>query len=268
MKPKVEEIFELILSEMRTGRTIDDCLKDYPEYRDELEPLLKLSRQMEDLPKPEPAPVAVESAINRARAVVAEYRDRPIPAFLPRLFTKHPVLIRVAAALIIIVMIGWGGVSFSAQSLPGHFLYPVKRLTENVRSTLMFTADGRAELHIAFARTRNDEMLKTYRPGDKINKGLLNAMLNESRSARIKTECCSADKSRRLLAEINAVNRDQRNILERIKTRVCPCDSTVVSEALRLCAMRDACLNQGSCSECTCGQDVCTCPWDVMCRWK
>lgn len=268
MKSKVEEIFELILIEIRTGRTIDDCLKDYPEYREELEPLLKLSRQMGDLPKPEPEPAAVESAISRVRGVVAENRIRPIPAFLLRLFTRHPAIIRAAAALIAIVMIGWGGVSFSAQSLPGHFLYPVKRLTENVRSTLTFTADGRAELHIAYARTRNEEMLKTYRPGDKINKGLLNAMLNESRSARLKTECSAADKSRRLLAEINAVNRDQRNILERIKTRVCPCDSAVVSEAMRLCAMRDACLNQGSCAECTCGQDVCTCPWDVMCRWK
>jgi hypothetical protein len=268
MKSKVEEIFELILSELRKDRALEDCLKDYPEYRDELEPLLKLSRQVENLPKPEPKPVAVESAISRARGIVAENQDRPIPAFLPRLFSRHPIIIRAAAAFILIIMIGWGGVSFSAQSLPGHFLYPVKRLTENLRSTLTFTADGRAELHIAFARNRAEELLRTCRPGDKINKGLLNAMLNESRYAWLKTECCPAVKSRRLLAEINAVNRDQRNILERIKTLACPCDSAIVSKAMRLCAMRDACLNQGSCSECTSGQDVCTCPWDVTCRWK
>ena len=58
MKAKIEEILDTLITEVRRGRSIDDCLSQYAEYADELRPLLFMAKSISDLPKPEPDPEA------------------------------------------------------------------------------------------------------------------------------------------------------------------------------------------------------------------
>jgi hypothetical protein len=267
MKPKVEEIFELLLAQVQNGRRVEDCLKEYPESRDELEPLLILSCQIKGLPKVVgPDPMAVESTISRVRRIVFEQREQPRPSFFKSLFTGHPVLIRVGAAVLLVLLIGWGGISFSAQSLPGHFLYPVKRLTEYARYHLTFTPDGKTELHVVFARHRTEELLKSFRPHAALNKHLLSAMLNESRAAQMRIEDLTGTRSSALTGRILEVNRRQQSTLENIRAMASAEDSAVIDQALSLCARRGECLAHGCCTQCQC--DSVGCPWEFDCDWK
>jgi len=268
MKPKIEEIFESLLIQIQQGRRVEDCLKDYPENREELEPLLFLSCQLNGLPKTEPGSQAIESAMSRVRRIVYEQRERPKQPFLKRFATGHPVLIRIATSVILVLLVGWGGISFSAQSLPGNFLYPVKRLAENARYSLTFNPDGRAELHVVFARNRTDELRKSFQPHVSLDKELLNAMLNESRSAQKESEKLKGIRSQVLINKIAQLNRHQQSALENIQPMACAADSAVIIQAISLCVLRGDCLTRGCCSECQCGPEPCACPWDVICSWQ
>jgi hypothetical protein len=248
MKSKIEEIFESLLSQIQNGRRIEDCLKEYPEHRDELEPLLMLSLQMKGLPKiAEPDPKAVESTISRVRRVIYE-------------------LIRIGAAVLLVLLVGWGGISFSAQSRPGQFLYPVKRLTEYAQYHLTFTPDGKTELHLVFAGHRTDELLKSFRPRAALDRGLLSAMLNESRAAQKRAEAMIGIRSLRLKDRILEVNQRQQSALEDIRSSAGAADSAVIAQAISLCARRGDCLTRGCCTQCPC--DSCVCPWEFVCDWK
>jgi len=268
MKPKIEEIFESLLIEIQKGRRMEDCLKDYPEYRAELEPLLLLSCQLNGLPKLEPERQAVESALSRVRRIVYEQREQPKQPFLRRFVTLHPVFIRAAATIVLVLLAGWGGISFSAQSLPGNIFYPVKRLAENARYNLTFTPDGRAELHIAFARNRTGELLKSFRPNVTLDKRLLNSMLNETRSAQKGAEKLAGAKSLVLMDKVEQVNRWQKSTLEDIQPIAYAGDSAILCNAISLCAQRGDCLTRGCCSECRYGSEACVCPWETICAWK
>jgi len=267
MKSKIEDIFELLLSQIQNGRRVEDCLKEYPEHRDELEPLLILSLQMKGLPKiAEPDPKAVESTISRVRRVVYEQREQPKPSFLKSLWAGYPVLIRICAAVLLVLLVGWGGISFSAQSRSGQFLYPVKRLAEYARYHLTFTPDGKAELHLVFACHRTDELFKSFRPRAALNRGLLSAMLNESRAAQKRAEVMIGIRALRLKDRILELNRRQRSTLEDIRSSVGAADSAVIEQAISLCARRGDCLTRGCCTQCQC--DSCVCPWEFVCDWK
>jgi hypothetical protein len=267
MKSKIEEIFESLLSQIQNGRRIEDCLKEYPEHRDELEPLLMLSLQMKGLPKiAEPDPKAVESTISRVRRVIYELREQPKPSFLKSLWAGYPVLIRIGAAVLLVLLVGWGGISFSAQSRPGQFLYPVKRLTECAQYHLTFTPDGKTELHLVFAGHRTDELLKSFRPRAALDRGLLSAMLNESRAAQKRAEAMIGIRSLRLKDRILEVNQRQQSALEDIRSSAGAADSAVIAQAISLCARRGDCLTRGCCTQCPC--DSCVCPWEFVCDWK
>lgn len=268
MKPKIEEIFEMLLIQIQKGRRVEDCLKDHPEYREELEPLLLLSCQLNGLPKTEPDRQAVESAMSRVRRIVYEQREMPKQSFLKLLVTGHPALYRIAASIILALLVLWGGISFSAQSRPGNFLYPVKRWAENARYNLTFTPDGRTELHIVFARNRTGELFKTFRSNTALDKRLLNLMLNETRYAQKGAEKLTGANAAALMDKVEQINRLQKSTLEDIQSMACAADSAILNTAISLCAQRGDCLTRGCCSECRCGSEPCACPWETICVWK
>ena len=70
MNSRLDEILDILLQEMQKGKSIEDCLKTYPEFAEELETLLRIAQGIENLPKPEPSPEAVESVLAKIRQVV------------------------------------------------------------------------------------------------------------------------------------------------------------------------------------------------------
>jgi len=87
----------------------------------------------------------------------AERRTIPGTGPMAYIFKKMPV----AAAFVLILLLG-GGTSFAAQgSLPGDILYPVKiGLTEKIAETFQFTPQAKATFESQVAATRLDEAAK------------------------------------------------------------------------------------------------------------
>jgi hypothetical protein len=183
MKRRFEEILAECLEAVTTGqRTVEECLALYPDWRDRLEPLLRLGYRLGQAPLPEPDSAFRKAARERflsaaqARAVVSRRPRRFLPA-LPVLsrWRWRPVFNvqmgrpvewrRMAVTMAVAFLIGFVGfssfvVASAGDSLPGDWRYPVKRLTERTRLTFTFGEDARRDYRIGLAEERLHEVQK------------------------------------------------------------------------------------------------------------
>lgn len=249
MKSKIDELLDVLLVEIRQGKSIEDCLKAYPEYCEELKPLLYLAKEIEDLPKLEPDSAAVEETLRKVRTTVRA--QQPKQRFSPkRIFALRPAFVRAVVVAILLIVAGWTTVSLSAKSLPGDVLYPVKRLCEKIQYSLTVTPEGKTELHLIFADRRSTEFIITFREGEQINRELLNALLDEKKRALKCSESLFDQGCIKMLEKIRECNCGQMEMLERIKPLVIDSDTMFINEAITSCTECECCierrLNQAS----------------------
>jgi hypothetical protein len=177
MKQRFEEILAECLEAVTTGqRTVEECLALYPDWRDRLEPLLRLGCRLGQAPLPEPDSAFQEAARERFLAAAQGRAEAPRQPwrFLPALpalsrWRWRPVFNlqmgrpagwrRVAAAMAAAFLIGFVGfssfaVATAGDSLPGDWRYPVKRLAERTRLTFTFGEDARRDYRIDLAEER------------------------------------------------------------------------------------------------------------------
>jgi hypothetical protein len=241
MKHNTDELFDQLLEEMQKGMTVDQCLAMYPEYADELKPLLEIVRSIADLSVPEPREQAVAETLRQVR--VHNRKEEHRKPFLLRPFIPwQPALVRAAAIVILIIAIGWTTASLSARSLPGEPLYSVKRLTERIEYSVAFNAYQKAVLHLRFADRRTQEFSYTFTPGEKIDRALLSAMLNEVQFAFQYAGKCSENRCAVLMQRVADYNSLQLHVLETTRSRACDCDREVLGRAISVCQDRFACL--------------------------
>jgi len=267
MKLKRDAILDQLLEEIKKGKSIEDCLRAYPEFAEELEPLLRLAERIEDLPKPEPNPEAVESVLTKIRKMAVKERQKEKKFSFRKIFSLQPAFVRAIAVVLLIIFIGWTSMSLSAKSVPGDFLYPIKLFTEKVQYTLTVSPEGKAELHLVFADRRTNELVLSFKEGEMINKVLLNAMLNEAQSALKYSESLSAERSAILVAKVGKCNQHQQRVLEEIKPMACRDDTAVVNEAINLCAERHRCMGYMLNPESSDEQPPYPC-WKKCCNWQ
>jgi hypothetical protein len=80
----------------------------------------------------------------------------------------------IAAAILTVGLLGTAAVAASSSSLPGDFLYPVKRAVEKVELTIHRDPASRARLHLEFAQRRLAELsalLAERRNGETVDVG-------------------------------------------------------------------------------------------------
>ncbi len=241
MKSKIDELLDQLLEEIKKGRSIEDCLKEYPEYADDLEPLLRLAMSIEDLPKSEPTPEAVEVTLRRVRTMVAAQMQTKSKFSFRKVFSLQPVAMRALAVVLLICIAGFATVLLSARSLPGDTLYPVKRFCEQIQYFVTISPEGKAELHLAFADKRATEFILTFKEGEQIDRELFNALLNEKKLALECTESLLDESCRKMLEKIRKCNCQQMELLEQLKPLVVDSDTMLINEAIM------------SCTECGCG---------------
>lgn len=250
MKSKIDEIFNHLLEEVKKGRSIKDCLKDYPDLVDELEPLLKLAVDIEDLPKPELDPIAIKATINSIREIISQRQSKRKLSF-GRIFSFRPVFARVAAILLLLIITAWTTVSLSANSLPGELFYPVKLFSEKVRYFLTFSPAGKAELHVVFADKRTNEFVLTFKEGDEINRDLLDSMLKEIELAVRCTRSVSVEHSAKIMEKIGRCNAYQMTVLQNTQLLICDCDTGIINNAINICSERIKCIDCNVCPDST-----------------
>ncbi len=261
MKLKIEEILDQLLKEIKDGRDVDEKIKEYPEYGDELRELLQITKQFKELPDVEPDGIAIVRTISKAKEIF--YKRQRISLF-KRFFAVQPALIKVFAVIIIIVLIGGAGLLFSSRSMPGELLYPVKRFSERIQYSLTSSPEGKTVLHIKFAEQRAAELMYTFNKNKKIDEGLLRVMLNEVEDAFNHSQSLSEDRTLIMLKRIATINEAQMEILKTIKQNVCACDTILINQALDKCNQRCRCLesrlnSKDIRSPCPYCNDSCTC---------
>ncbi|MDD5701210.1 MAG: DUF5667 domain-containing protein [Dehalococcoidales bacterium] len=163
---KIEVILTECVKEIRTGKsTLTECLERYPSQRQVLEPLLRIALNIQEPPAFNLDPAYKHSAKAqllqqiRARKPVKSRSWIDIFSFgLPRQLVWARVAVMAVIGVIIISLMG-GSTAYAAQSsLPGEVLYPVKKGTEEVRLWAAGDNADKAELNMAFARVRLDEL--------------------------------------------------------------------------------------------------------------
>lgn len=165
MEHDLDLIIDQCLADIAAGKaTPEACAARYPQYAD-LREQLRAALRLRAAQVPPLTPTQRAELHDRilARAAALPRPAAPVvrgPAsprrWSPRRWSPQrwlPALAFAAAALIIIV----GIVPAAAQStLPGHALYPIKRLTEQVRVALAPDA-AQPEVHLDLARVRLGE---------------------------------------------------------------------------------------------------------------
>lgn len=147
------ECLELILTE---GASVESALEQYPQYEDELLPMLEAAIAAQRLGQSINVPQTAQSSsralfLNRAHAL-----SEPKTAWFSFIPLRLGFVTLVVLALLILGSLST--VVVSAQSLPGDTLYPVKILRE--KTQLFFTQDSnqRLELEREFDQQRAQEI--------------------------------------------------------------------------------------------------------------
>lgn len=156
MSDTLYDALETCLLAIETGASLDQVLKEYPDLREELQPLLEaaiLARRgnIGSIPN---------DVMNRSRtqalthaAALRSNNNKTAGVF--------GVLPRLAVALLVVVIVFLTGSSLivaSAKSLPGDQLYPVKRAVENVRLGITVDVTAHQEIEANFQERRLSEV--------------------------------------------------------------------------------------------------------------
>ena len=157
-----EKEFNDILDEcldrlMFKGDTLESCLTDYPQYADELRPLLEASLLTSQISSLEPDSEFKTKARNEFFEVLRETEEKRSRSLFG--FGWQPRWIGVVAVIVALLVATGGTAVASMSSMPNDFLYPVKRATEQVQLAFTFTNLGKAEAYARMANHRVEEII-------------------------------------------------------------------------------------------------------------
>lgn len=155
----LHEALEVCLQEIELGADIETSLLRYPDFADELRPILQTSVHAKGLATSVPSVDMMQ--FNRAKLLrrAAEMRETQGKSTLTPSWVNPLRRAAVAFAIIaIIFMSGTGLVRASSTTLPGDNLYPVKRSYEDL--ALLFTFDSlrRNSLEVEYENERLEEL--------------------------------------------------------------------------------------------------------------
>lgn len=216
---KFDGVLELCLNQMQSGQTLETCLRQYSEWADRLEPLLRAAQMVTAMPKPA---MSIGSREVLARQLQAEMRARPVtrPSHAyslrrSRFNWLRPVAILAALALMF-SMVGAGTVAASAVSLPGDVLYPVKRWSESVSITFTSDTNARAQLHLDWAQRRLFEFEQLDEHGI-VDQTLLADADAEMQNAIILSASLADVPHNHVLNRVVAVNTTAMDVVNRVR---------------------------------------------------
>ena len=159
------EALEICLQDIERGADLESVLFRYPEFADELRPILEASAGAKRMAVPAPPPDVVRR--NRARVLqyAAQMREGNVKSYRRVWFAS---LRRLAVTLAIVTLLFVSGTSLvgaSSNTLPGDNLYPVKRTWEGVRLFFTFNPVEREALEVEQENERLHEVQEVLASG-------------------------------------------------------------------------------------------------------
>lgn len=166
MTKKIEKIIDNCIKLISENNlSLEQCLKRYPKFKEELRPVLESFIKVKEFKKINPPAIFEDEVKIRFINVVKAKQSQILPkkGMIPRSVTKFsglwtmPILAKISIFVILFLLLSGFTSILSADSLPGDFLYPIKLATEKV--IIFFTSHHeRANLHAIFAKKRLDEI--------------------------------------------------------------------------------------------------------------
>jgi hypothetical protein len=144
------------------GRSIEECLADYPEQADELKPLLQTAMVTRKALVIEPRPEFRAKAryqLHSALKEAAPKKRRPPFAWQFRWAT-------IVSTFIILLLAGGGIVAAASNSMPDNPLYQVKLATEQIQLSLTTSPLDKAKLQAKLADRRVTEIINMAQEGN------------------------------------------------------------------------------------------------------
>ena len=165
MSDQLIDAFDECTTALLEGTSLEDCLARYPQFAEELRPMLLAAadarhyiHSMEIPPQAQSASRAkYMEAINQARQADQPRRKR-IHLSLSFLSTRIAI---ISAGIVLSIILGtYGVVSASANSQPGDLLYGVKRTAERTRLLFSTSHEDHALQEAQIAQHRAEEAHK------------------------------------------------------------------------------------------------------------
>lgn len=163
---KLYEILEICLNEIERGADVDTVLFRYPEFADELRPILESSVKAKAMAVPAPTQKVVRR--NRAKLLqhAAEMREAKSAPVSRRVWSVPLRRALVTLTVVTVLFVSSTGlVRASSNTLPGDNLYPVKRTWEDVKLLFTFNPDNRQALELEHENERLDELHELFAEG-------------------------------------------------------------------------------------------------------
>src|SRR5512133_721983 len=158
MNDNLYDVLEICLQEMENGADLDAILRRYPEYADELRPILETSVEAKSLAVPDPSTEVVRRSRTKVLQQAAQMREAQVRPSR-RMWSVPLRRALVSLAVIAILFIGTNGLVHAASTtLPGDNLYPVKRTWEDVSVLLTLNTKARMALEVDHENERLDEL--------------------------------------------------------------------------------------------------------------
>ncbi len=153
----IEMILDICLDRILIGgESVEQCLSDYPEYRDELKSLLDISI------KTHKAMISIDARPDFKARLRYELTSRMNYNNAPKRspFGWQMRWAPIALSFCIVLLISGGGtVAAASSSMPADPLYNVKLASEQVQVFFTFDNDAKAELYTEFVAERVDEIV-------------------------------------------------------------------------------------------------------------
>lgn len=172
MTDRFESILDESISALQAGVPVEEILAEVPDYAHELRPLLYAAMVLAE-PNPQLAPTEKKAALRteymRQVAELAPITRSPLPEKVRAIFrvikkrtSREAVLndlITITVTIFLTLVLVILALNYlAADTIPGDFLYGVKRLSENVQLAVTTNPERQAELEEVFNQRRLAEI--------------------------------------------------------------------------------------------------------------
>jgi hypothetical protein len=210
MPDDFDAILDRCLADTAAGReTIDTCQRRYPAPGGQLAALLQVAEQIREAPPLAPLPLDKRRVLE-SRLLRRAGQLRSKPAFPSPVWRRRVVL--AAASIVVVFLLLGSAVSVSAASVPGDILYPVKRVTEQMRLTLA-SQQQRVNLYLEFAGRRLQEM-RVVRDRGEVSTDLLAEITGDTALALEQMPALPQPARQALLISLAGFEEEQLQVLE------------------------------------------------------
>jgi hypothetical protein len=240
-----EHVLSICLDRLQDGDTLEACLASYPSHAGRLAPLLRVAAMLEPTDSRLMPVEAFRAAETRFLAYATQLRARQqktSPArqggILSTLLggTRRLIVASVVSVLLLCGVLSAGTVSAASASLPGSWLYPVKRATETLVSSVALTPRLQARVHLAWAERRLHEAEALMARDGVADESVLGDLEEETEQALAAAEQTDPDQ----LTAVVAHTEQQQAVLSRLLDNAPPAARPGLERALAASAQGQA----------------------------